>query len=273
MIPVKSATSAVTIQKLRNIFAVHGLPRRIVTDNGTVFTSSEFEEFMTRNGIHHVCTAPYHPASNGLAERAVQTFKLAMKKMKGNEPLETKLARFLFKYRITPHTTTRQSPAEMLLGRRPRSVLLHPDTATQVHKSQTRQKLNHDRHVRERTFTVGDRVYMRDFSRKQSSKWLSGTITQLLGPRSFKVELSNGKLVQRHVDHIRVCHPTQDAPEQTEDDGILVGPGFQQPEANREPAGAVADEAPAEERPPAPVAPAPVVRRSTRVRRPPNRFC
>ena len=89
VIPVKSATSAVTIQKLRNIFAVHGLPRRIVTDNGTVFTSSEFEEFMTRNGIHHVCTAPYHPASNSLAEKAVQTFKLAMKKMKGNEPLET----------------------------------------------------------------------------------------------------------------------------------------------------------------------------------------
>ena len=115
-----------------------------------------------------------------------------------------------------------------LLGRRPKSVLdlLHPDTATQVHKSQTRQKLNHDRHVRERAFTVGNRVYVHDFSRKQSSKWLSGTITQLLGPRSFKVELSNGKLVRRHVDHIRVCHPTQDAPEQTEDDGILVGPGF-----------------------------------------------
>ena len=148
VIPVKSATSAVTIQKLRNIFAVQGLPRRIVTDNGTV------------------CTAPYHPASNGLAKRALQTFKLAMKKMKGNEPLETKLARFLFKYRITPHATTTQSPAEMLLGRRPRSILdlLHPDTATQVHKSQARQKLNHDRHVRERTFTVGDRVYVRDFS-------------------------------------------------------------------------------------------------------------
>ena len=271
VIPVKSATSAVTIQKLRNIFAVHGLLRRIVTDNGTVFTSSEFEEFMTRNGIHHVRTAPYHPASNGLAERAVQTFKLAMKKMKGNEPLKTKLARFLFKYRITPHATTTRSSAEMLLGRRPKSILdlLHPDTATQVHKSQTRQKLNHDRHVRERTFTVGDRVYVRDFSRKQSSKWLSGTITQLLGPRSFQVELPNGKLVRRHMDHIRVCHPTQDAPEQTEDDGILVGSGFQQPEAN----GAAADNAPAEERPPAPVAPAPVVRRSTRVRRPPNCFC
>ena len=111
---------------------------------------------------------------------------------------------------------------------------------------------------------------MRDFSGKQSSKWLSGTITQLLGPQSFHVELSNGKLVRRHEDHIRVCHPTQDAPEQTEDDGILVGPGFQQPEANGEPAGAVADEAPAEERPPAP---APVVRRLTRVRRPPNHFC
>ena len=54
-----------------------------MSDNGTAFTSVEFQTFMKRNGIRHVCCAPYHPSSNGQAGRAVQTFKEAMKKEKG----------------------------------------------------------------------------------------------------------------------------------------------------------------------------------------------
>ena len=89
-----SATSAVTIDKLRQTFATFCLPETIVTDNGTNFTSSEFEEFLKSNGIRHVKTAAYHPASNGLAERAVQSFMLGMKKLT-NGTLETRVARFL----------------------------------------------------------------------------------------------------------------------------------------------------------------------------------
>ena len=51
---VNLATSKVTIEHLRSIFSVHGLPEVVVTDNGTVFTSREFEEFMKFNGIHHI---------------------------------------------------------------------------------------------------------------------------------------------------------------------------------------------------------------------------
>ena len=43
----------------------------IVTDNGMAFTSYELQELTLRNGIRHIKTAPYHPVSNGLAERAV----------------------------------------------------------------------------------------------------------------------------------------------------------------------------------------------------------
>ena len=78
---VSAATSAITIEKLRAMFAIHGLPEMLVSDNGSCFTSAEFQQF-TRNGIRHVKVAPYHPASNGLAERAVQTFKEGMKKIK-----------------------------------------------------------------------------------------------------------------------------------------------------------------------------------------------
>jgi len=88
---VKAATSASTISQLRSIFATHGIPELLVSDNGSVFTSSEFEEFMRLNGIRHTTSAPYHPATNGLAERAVQTFKSFLKKSP-SMPLEDALS-------------------------------------------------------------------------------------------------------------------------------------------------------------------------------------
>ena len=74
-----SSTSNVTIEMLRKSFATLGLPEVVVSDNATAFTSSEFAEFLKRNGIRHIRTPPYHPASNGLVERMVQTFKEGMK--------------------------------------------------------------------------------------------------------------------------------------------------------------------------------------------------
>jgi len=77
-----SITAATTIQCFRRIFATFGLPEVIVTDNGSTFTSGEFQQFLRRNGIKHKRSPPYHPATNGLAERAVQTFKRGKKRLK-----------------------------------------------------------------------------------------------------------------------------------------------------------------------------------------------
>jgi len=99
---ISMATSAATIEHLTSVFSVHGLPEVLVTDNGTCFTSTEFQEFTKQNGIHHIRTAP---ASNGQAERAVKTIKQGLKKAsKGS--LEMQISRFLFHYRLTPHSTT-----------------------------------------------------------------------------------------------------------------------------------------------------------------------
>ena len=92
---MKSTTSAATIEKLREMFAIHGLPATLVSDNGSNFTSSEFEEFMKKNGIRHVKVAPYYPASNGLAERAVRTSKEGFEKMEKGS-VRTKLDHVFF---------------------------------------------------------------------------------------------------------------------------------------------------------------------------------
>lgn len=86
------------------------------------------QKLMLKNGLEHITPAPYHASSNGCAERAVQTFKLMMKKA-GDGNLNTKVSWALFSNRITPQSTTGLSPAEMLQGRRLRSTLdqIHPD--------------------------------------------------------------------------------------------------------------------------------------------------
>ena len=68
---VTNAMSAITIECIRSIFATHGLTEMLVSNNGSVFIRTEFSEFVKHNGIRHVKSAPYHAASNGLAERAV----------------------------------------------------------------------------------------------------------------------------------------------------------------------------------------------------------
>ncbi|XP_015276986.1 PREDICTED: uncharacterized protein K02A2.6-like, partial [Gekko japonicus] len=82
VVHMKSTTSLAVIHALRRLFATHGLPDVIVSDNGPQFVSEEFRLFLTSNGIRQMTSAPFHPASNGQAERMVRTAKEALGKMR-----------------------------------------------------------------------------------------------------------------------------------------------------------------------------------------------
>ena len=142
-----ATTAARTITVLRNVFASHGLPEQIVSDNGPQFTSSEFAEFTKLNAIKHVRVSPYHPASIGEAERFVRIFKEAMKAGR-NDGLTVphRLASFLLTYRATPHSTTGVPQCELLMGRQlcTRWDLLKPDVSNTVRRRQEKQKERHD---------------------------------------------------------------------------------------------------------------------------------
>ena len=77
---MRATTAEATIFKLKQIFAAHGLPERIISDNGPQFTANQFEEFCRFRGIVHSTIAPYHPRSNGEVERLVETFKTSIEK-------------------------------------------------------------------------------------------------------------------------------------------------------------------------------------------------
>ena len=190
-------------RELREIFATHGLPEVLVSDNGTAFSSTEFQEFTKRNSIRHIRTAPYHPSSNGQVERAVQIFKDAMKKH-SSESIQTRVSRFLFHYRTTPHTTTGVCPSELLMGRRLRTHLcsLIPETTSTVARKQEIQKANYDKNTKNKILVEGDTVLARDFS-SVKSKWVAGRLNNNTGPMSYEVELEDGRVVRRHLNHIK----------------------------------------------------------------------
>ena len=79
-----NTTAASTIAILKELFAKYGMPVHCVGDNGPQFRSEKFTRFLNMNGVKHVGVAPYHAASNGLAERMVQSFKNHMKACKGS---------------------------------------------------------------------------------------------------------------------------------------------------------------------------------------------
>ena len=73
--PMTSTTTAKTIEVLHQLFSSYGLPEEVVSlgqQTSPQFISEEFSDFMKANGVKHVRIAPYHPASNGLAERFIQ---------------------------------------------------------------------------------------------------------------------------------------------------------------------------------------------------------
>ena len=200
--PMQSITSSATILKIQSLFAQFGLPDTIVSDNGPSFTSHDFEMYVKQQGIRHVTSSPYHPASNGLAERAVQIVKNGLRRDLTGTLIE-RLARILFNYRVSPHSTTGVAPSELMFGRMIKSKLdlVKPNIQSRVEKNQSQQKAHHDQHAKNRKFSLGELVYYRNFS--GTPEWKPGIISKLLGSVNFAIKTLEGLLIRRHVDHIR----------------------------------------------------------------------
>jgi len=196
----KGTTSAITVGVLRTLFARTGIPMQLVSDNAAYFVSEEFEGFMQANGIRHITSAPYHPSTNGLAERMVQTFKSALTAAKGSAPVQKKLDQFLMAYRNATHSTTNRSPAQMFYGRslRNRLDLLKPDVRRKVLDKQTEQgKVRNKVNLRE--MHVGQTVLARDY--RGSQKWTQAEVVSRDGMH-YTVRVAPGMLWRRHIDQL-----------------------------------------------------------------------
>lgn len=191
----KNTSSHSTINLLRPIFARWGVPEELVSDNGPQFCSAEFQAFTSHLGIIHKRGAPYHPATNGLAERFVQTVKKSLRaSLLEGIGLQYGLDRFLMAYRNAPHSVTGESPSQLMMGRALRSRLdvMKPQFMSKQIRVPTSLEI--------REFKASDLVWVRCYM--GASKWKQGVILSRIGPLCYFVEVE-GRKWKRHIDQLK----------------------------------------------------------------------
>lgn len=198
---MKQTDAKSLIEKFREYFARFGLPKIVETDNGRQFESHEFINFLQINGIKFLTSPPFHPATNGLAENSVKSFKNAlMKLMKENEycSFETLMNKYLFHYRNSVHVTTGVTPSSLLFRNKVRTrldLLKEPNKSGQLVI----------RKGREDVFKIGDEVWCRDYRNPNKKNWVPCIIDEILGEKIYMCKLVKEDLIwKRHLDQILV---------------------------------------------------------------------
>ena len=189
---LKGTTSEEVILHTKSIFARHGIPEVVISDNGPQFSAENYTRFATEYHFQHITSSPYYPQSNGEAERAVGTIKSLLNKEQ--DPYLAVLA-----YRSTP-LRIGYSPSELLMGRKLRSTVplsrsqrqpQLPDAEAvrlQDNKIKEKQKKDFDRHHNVRDLpdlSPGDSVWV-------PSRDTEGVISDEVAPRSYVVTTPTG---------------------------------------------------------------------------------
>lgn len=191
---VKNNLSATSVIELLNILIdLYGPPKCIVTDNGPGFINEQLAKFLAEYGIQHLNSPPYHPESNGLAERFVRTFKETMTKQQHDgKSKETALQNTLRSYRWTIHSTTNQSPAAMMYKHPIRSELnrLLEDDGAELSNNDSK-------------FNQGQLVWALQPVLNKRATWVPAIVSRNYGKMLYDVVTSEGKTMRRHQNQIK----------------------------------------------------------------------
>jgi transposase InsO family protein len=213
---------------LRKIFATHGIPERLESDNGPPFNSSEFTEFAEEMGFIHHRITPDHPRANGEAESFMKVLNKTEKIARSEgQPSNTAIQYMLIGYRSTPHPATRYSPYETLMKRNVRTKLdcTNQFRLTDIQKMEAeiadRDKANkkkwenQNRHPKsmQHKFKINDKVL---FKNREMNKWSTPyekehyIVTEVLGSSIKAQRKSDGHIIYRDASKFKLLHEPND---------------------------------------------------------------
>ncbi|XP_047990171.1 uncharacterized protein K02A2.6-like [Leguminivora glycinivorella] len=207
VIELNCLLSSHIIEQLKIVFSHQGIPNIVISDNGPEFSSSQFKQFSQQWCFEHITSSPCYSQSNGQVERNVQTVKNILKKTSVEK---TDFRQALLEYLTTPITNQLASPSELLNNRKFRGIvpyapkLLHPkiqvNVTAELEKRQIKQKLQYDKTAHDlKQLLPGQKVKVR-----VDKKWVSGTILQIKGIRSYLIQLMQGGTLVRNRRHLIV---------------------------------------------------------------------
>ena len=201
-------TSKAVVDITKQVFSEHGIPARVISDNGRHFDSHTYHEFSRKWSFDHITSSPHYAQSNGFIERCIQTVKNTLKKAKASA-LDPDIA--LLCLRTTPVDHVIPSPAELLYTRKIQGNLpvklsnpiAHKDIIHQrLEQRQAIQKEYHDRHAHDLPpLITGQDVYVQN---QQTGLWKPATVqAKCMEPRSYVVETDDGQTLRRNRRHIQ----------------------------------------------------------------------
>ena len=203
---MSSSSTAATLRELRMLFTRFGNPRVAVSGNETQFTATEFQEFCKKEGIEHVRSPPFHPQSNGQAERFVDILKRTLQKIKEGGT-SVKLAEFLQCCRLTLNNSVPRtlSPAEVFLGRQmrtPLTLLNEPSREEGTSNKKMEEQFNRHHGAQKRSYKTEETVWVRDY-RPGHVKWIPARVKKRTGRALYDVLTEENHLWRRHANQMR----------------------------------------------------------------------
>jgi len=126
MIRLKATTTNVSLEEIAkiyrdNIWKLHGIPRKILSNQGPQFASKFMEEFTKALGTKRQLLTAYHPQTDGQMERINQEIGMFLRhyiNYQQNNWMDW-LAAAEFQYNNKKHTATGRTPFELNFGRHP----------------------------------------------------------------------------------------------------------------------------------------------------------
>lgn len=211
------------IEILSKLFAVHGIPDKLLTDNGPQFSSYLFKQFAKDWTFNHVTTSPHHHEANGMVERANQTVKKIILKTKGDR---VKLQAGLLCLRNTPKAES-GSAVQRLMNRRTRTKIPTSDDrlkAAVIQPDLVKKTLKENRRKAERYYNrnakplnhlaPGSNIRVRADGKWRPAKLIGETDH----PRSYNIIAPTGNTWRRNRRDILKTKETEMKMENDEDE-------------------------------------------------------